>query len=790
MKVVTTKANPKRHFGNTIVSHLYSRRLVHNSNVMNLHKSSLLFFFLLIVFQGFSQNLKPIAALVENQKGQTNSFEAKALFVQTEAPQAQKLVAPTLSKSTFLELDRAALRNLYAEKPQTMTISLLVDGSKLDVELVNVPNITSDFKVQTDASGGKSVDYKPGGYYRGIVAGDNESVAGFSIFENEIIGMVSSSKYGNIILAKMETGIAKDVYMTYLDRDFTSKPPFSCGSDDMALPATGNVHTQTPSSEALVDKCVRVYLECDYALYQNKGTVANTTNYITAVFNNLAALYQNESIFTTISTVFVWTSLDTYSRASSSTALNEFKAARPTYNGDLAHLAALGGNGLGGVAWLFNGSPYTVLCSTYGYAYSNISSTYNSVPTYSWTVEVMTHEMGHNLGSNHTQWCGWTGGALDNCYTTEGGCAAGPAPTNGGTIMSYCHLSSTGINFANGFGAQPGDRIRTAVTSVSCIAAGTCTTVACNAPTTPSLASITTTGATVSWSAVSGATSYTLEYKTNAAATWTIVTGITTTSRALTGLTSATLYNVRLKTVCSATSSSAYSTTTNFTTATPPCNAPTTPSVASITTTGATVSWSAVSGATSYTLEYKTNAAATWTVITGITTTSRALTGLTASTLYNVRLKTVCSATSSSAYSTTTNFTTATPPCNAPTTPSVASITTTGATVSWSAVSGATSYTLEYKTNAAATWTIVTGITTTSRALTGLTSATLYNVRLKTVCSATSSSAYSTTTNFTTATPPCNAPTTPSVASITTTGANRFLVSGFGRNKLYFGVQN
>ena len=84
----------------------------------------------------------------------------------------------------------------------------------------------------------------------------------------------------------------------------------------------------------------------------------------------------------------------------------------------------------------------------------------SNLPTYSWNVEVITHELGHNFGSPHTQSCSWPGGALDNCYATEEGCPPGPAPTNGGTIMSYCHLTLTGINFANGFGIYPGNLIR------------------------------------------------------------------------------------------------------------------------------------------------------------------------------------------------------------------------------------------------------------------------------------------------------------------------------------------
>jgi hypothetical protein len=93
------------------------------------------------------------------------------------------------------------------------------------------------------------------------------------------------------------------------------------------------------------------------------------------------------------------------------------------------------------------------------------------VPTYSWTIGVFTHELGHNLGSPHTHACAWNGNntAIDGCSQVEGTCARPGLPAGGGTIMSYCHLTSVGINFNLGFGSQPSNLILNRFNSASCL---------------------------------------------------------------------------------------------------------------------------------------------------------------------------------------------------------------------------------------------------------------------------------------------------------------------------------
>lgn len=92
------------------------------------------------------------------------------------------------------------------------------------------------------------------------------------------------------------------------------------------------------------------------------------------------------------------------------------------------------------------------------------------------------------------------------------------------------------------------------------------TATACNAPGGLTASSITTAGATLSWSAVSGASSYDVDYKATTSSTWiNKATATTATSVSLTGLTSSTAYDWRVRTNCTS-GSSAY-VSAQFTTA-------------------------------------------------------------------------------------------------------------------------------------------------------------------------------------------------------------------------------
>jgi hypothetical protein len=92
------------------------------------------------------------------------------------------------------------------------------------------------------------------------------------------------------------------------------------------------------------------------------------------------------------------------------------------------------------------------------------------------------------------------------------------------------------------------------------------------------------------------------------------------------------------------------------------CNVPSGLNATSITQTSATLNWGAATGSVSYNLHYRIVGNATW-INTTSTTTSKAISGLSAGQTYEFQVQNVCSS-SSSSYSSSANFTTTAQACS------------------------------------------------------------------------------------------------------------------------------
>jgi hypothetical protein len=526
-------------------------------------KLLLVFFLLLPSFCALAQS-SPVATNVENGRANGSNFLLVKPFLASTTTDLKALeFAPS---AQFLDFDPTALHDLWLHRPEGITLILPYHGEEIKVDLVTIDIFSERFKVVI-SDGDLEVPYNRGVHFQGVLQNDESSLAGVSFFENEIIGVVSSRTHQNLVLGRLDIPGNTTKYILYSDAEVTASLPFNCGA---LHPNTPEHVPAAPTPEFFASGCVNIFFEVDKELYDNKGSVVNTVNYITGMFTQMAVLFTNEVVPTKISQIYVWVTPDPYPAnpsGGSNDILDQFYYYRSNkFDGDIAHLVGIGGNNLGGIAYIDQ-----ICVDQYALAYSDIDASYQNVPTYSWTINVITHECGHVMGSDHTHDCVWFAGgtwspppatgnvALDNCYAPVGGCSAGPAPTNGGTIMSYCHLVGAGVNFANGFGPQPGDLIRwkNGPSWSPCLAAS-CSTNSCNAPTSISIVNTYSTSIRFSWSAVSGATSYGLQWRRLPNSAWNTVNNITS-PYLLTGLAFNDTLEVQFRTVC-ATGNSPYST--------------------------------------------------------------------------------------------------------------------------------------------------------------------------------------------------------------------------------------
>jgi Reprolysin family propeptide./FG-GAP repeat./Reprolysin (M12B) family zinc metalloprotease. len=415
------------------------------------------------------RELKKIPEMIHNVKSAGADFERRELFQSSNRsiPNDGQL-REVLNDGIILDLDKPAIQRALRDGVEHLTLPLPDGrGGAIELELARVDIFAEGFSVKTSKPTSENIKESYGIHYRGIVKGNDRSLAAISIFKNEIAGFYSTEDEGNYVLGRLGGNNPNDRHILYAERDMKVHPDFSCHTEDPqgALPASAQ-QSADETGEAPAARCVKIYIEANYDLFQNKGSVANVTSYVTAFFNQSKTLYANDGIAVAISEIFVWNTPSSYSGTSSLQQLQQFKATRTTFNGDLAHLLTLQSS-FGGIAYL------DVLCVNrpFSYAFSGIDPTFNNVPTYSWTVMVFTHETGHNLGSPHTHACAWNGNntAIDGCFTTEGGCANPGIPGGGGTIMSYCHLQSVGINLSLGFGPQPKTLITNKFNAATCL---------------------------------------------------------------------------------------------------------------------------------------------------------------------------------------------------------------------------------------------------------------------------------------------------------------------------------
>jgi len=240
---------------------------------------------------------------------------------------------------------------------------------------------------------------------------------------------------------------------------------------------------------------------------------------------------------------------------------------------------------------------------------------------------------------------------------------------------------------------------------------------------------------TLSWGSVSNATGYTLQYSTVSDFSTASQVDLTGTTHNISGLNYNTSYYWRVKATNGGIESN-WSSVFSFTTYQLTLDAPVLSTPANNladANISLSLSWSSVSNATGYTLQYTTLSDFSAGTEVDITGTSYDITGLNYNTSYYWRVKATNGGIESN-WSSVFSFTTYQPTLDAPTlgSPSnLATDVTLSPTLSWNEVSGATTYFVEYSTSSDFSTKTEAAVTTTTKNLSSLSYSTTYYWRVK-----------------------------------------------------------
>ena len=232
---------------------------------------------------------------------------------------------------------------------------------------------------------------------------------------------------------------------------------FDCAMEEVGTGDGHKARELEERSEKSLSGCAEIAVDIDSYTYSTFGNVPSATDWALALMTGVSQIYTQELgdlVFLQTTYVHIWQTADPMSNYTeqASEMLGVFRTTwlnDPILSGiqrDETHLLTKRGDtGTGGIAYL------DVVCSTWAYGFSSaLSGTSNyNISSWTWNLMVVSHELGHNLGSNHTQWCGWPGGPIDNCVSPEGGCSYEGGPVDEGTIMSYCHTNGSVPNVLN-----------------------------------------------------------------------------------------------------------------------------------------------------------------------------------------------------------------------------------------------------------------------------------------------------------------------------------------------------
>ena len=179
----------------------------------------IIFLVLILPFLGLAQENRTgkVSKTIAAQKAISGEFKSYEIFL-PQTKSATENYSEAVTKGVVVTIDQVKIDQLLSQNPKQINLSIPFksNGETISLDLIKVAVFSPDFKAVTNTGRDITNEVDFGKHYRGIIAGDTNSLVSISVFETQIIGFIANDE-GNYTIGKLEDSV-KD-HIIYLDSD-------------------------------------------------------------------------------------------------------------------------------------------------------------------------------------------------------------------------------------------------------------------------------------------------------------------------------------------------------------------------------------------------------------------------------------------------------------------------------------------------------------------------------------------------------------------------------------------
>ncbi len=389
-------------------------------------------------------------------------FSASLSFAQNSAwklwDASKSVTSETIRKTAYSENQNLLQFNAAQFKQSLANVPEKASGrAGVEIQLPNVKGQMEKFVIweSSNFEPGLQAQFPEIRAYVGKGITDPTAVLNFSFDPRGIKTMIMRAKTGMEFIEPYTKDASVYVVFDSATR-MKGKLPFACSTEDLAVSESlSDRISSSARSSAESYKTMRLALSCtgEYATYFG-GTVAGALAGMNATMTRCNAIFEKDLavklllISNNASVIYTDASTDPYSASGTGAGgtwntelMNNLHTTLGDSAFDIGHL--FGGDGGGGnagcIGCVCNNTLSTGGTANNSYKGAGFTSPYDGIPEGdNFDIDYVAHEMGHQMGANHTFAYGGISGTENSAVNVE--------PGSGSTIMSYAGIGGNGTD--------------------------------------------------------------------------------------------------------------------------------------------------------------------------------------------------------------------------------------------------------------------------------------------------------------------------------------------------------